>query len=165
MVEELLASPEAELPKVVLFADLTTVTAAQFRQLRRRYARDSRVVAWCYRPGLFAEDGADIERELGLVPAPQGMERLGFGDGSLQLNTKTPLFFVDEKPVWAVTLNAGGGKQKMISGSVSGKFEGFAFSALKGSLSLSCGIVKLSASASLSSAQKLTWSLSINVKI
>ena len=82
MVEELLSSPDAELPKVVLFADLTTVTAAQFRELRRRYARDSRVVAWCYRPGLFAEDGADIERELGLVLAPQGMERLGFADGS-----------------------------------------------------------------------------------
>ncbi len=91
--------------------------------------------------------------------------KVGFGDGSLQLNTKTPLFFVDEKPVWAVTLNAGGGKQKMLSGSVSGKFEGFAFSALKGSLSLSCGIVKLSASASISSAQKLTWSLSAQVKL
>ena len=91
--------------------------------------------------------------------------KVGFGDGSLQLNTKTPLFFVDEKPVWAVTLNAGGGKQKKLSGSVSGKFEGFAFSALKGSLSLSCGIVKLSASSSISSAQKLTWSLSAQVKL
>lgn len=91
--------------------------------------------------------------------------KVGFGDGSLQLNTKSPLFFVDAKPVWAVSLNAGGGKQKMISGSVSGKFEGSEFSALKGSMTFLCGIMKLSASASISSAQKITWSLSFNVKI
>lgn len=82
MAEELLDAPEANLPGVVLFADLTTVTAAQFLELRRRYARDGRVVVWCYRPGLFAHDGAKIEKELGLGAAPNGMERLGFSDGT-----------------------------------------------------------------------------------
>ena len=54
--------------------------------------------------------------------------KIGFEGSSLQLDAKSPLFFVDVNPVWQVTLNAGGSENKMISGSVSGKFEGFEFS-------------------------------------
>lgn len=91
--------------------------------------------------------------------------KLGFGGSSLQLNTKTPLFAVNGAPEWGIALNISGGKKTKLSGSVSGKFKGMEFSALKGSMTLSCGIVKLSASGSITSAQKITWSLSAQIKI
>ena len=82
LVDELLESQEADLPKVVVFNDLTCITHAQYAELRRRYAKDGRVIVWCYRPGLFAADGARIEEELGLRNAPKALRRLGFADGS-----------------------------------------------------------------------------------
>ena len=81
LVDDLLADEKAELPGVVYFSDLTTVTYAQFAELRRRFARDGRVVVWSYRPGLFAADGAKIEKSLGLKPAPEDLQKLGFADG------------------------------------------------------------------------------------
>jgi hypothetical protein len=87
MVEELLDDKDAELPKVVLFTDLTTVSCAQFQELKRRYAKDGRVLVWFWRPGLFAADGLQIEEALGLKPAPDAFRKLGFADGS----SKDPL--------------------------------------------------------------------------
>lgn len=82
MVEELLEDKRAELPRVILFTDLTTVSHAQFQELKRRYAKDGRVLVWFWRPGLFAADGQQIEQELGLKPAPDALYKLGFADGS-----------------------------------------------------------------------------------
>jgi len=79
LVDDLLAkdpaSPEAALPKVVLFTDVSTVSYDEYRELRRRYAKDGRVLVWCGRPGVYATDGAKIDAELGMterVKTPSG---------------------------------------------------------------------------------------------
>ena len=82
LVDDLLADENALLPKVVWFSDLTSVDFAQFQALRQRFAKDGRVLVWSYRPGLFAKDGARIEKALGLKSAPEGQECLGFADGT-----------------------------------------------------------------------------------
>lgn len=81
LVDELLDAEEAKLPRIVIFSELTTVTAEQFAELKRRYARDGRVLVWMYRPGLFTADGAKLEKELGLRPAPFGQKKLPYADG------------------------------------------------------------------------------------
>ncbi|MFA7173054.1 MAG: hypothetical protein WC340_06520 [Kiritimatiellia bacterium] len=81
LVDELLEMKDAELPKVVLFTDLTTITYAEFTELKRRYAKDNRVIVWFWRPGIFSVDGMKIEEELGLKPAPEAYRKLGFAAG------------------------------------------------------------------------------------
>ena len=81
LVDDILSDKAAELPSVVYFADLTTVTHAQFSELRRRYAKDGRVLVYSYRPGLFAADGAECEKDLGLKSAPDGLAKMGFAEG------------------------------------------------------------------------------------
>jgi len=81
--EELLTDEQAELPKVVIFNEPTTLTFDQYRELRRRYAKDGRILVWVYRPGLFAADGARIEADLGLKPTPVPVvNKLPFADGT-----------------------------------------------------------------------------------
>ena len=82
LADELLADENAQLPRTVWFSDLTSIGYSQFLELRRRYARDGRVIVWSYRPGLFAPDGAKIEKSLGLKLAPEGLKCLGFADGT-----------------------------------------------------------------------------------
>lgn len=81
LVDDLLVDEAADLPKVVYFSDLTTVTPKQFETLRNRFARDERVIVWSYRPGLFAAGGENIERAMGLELAPNGLVGFGFADG------------------------------------------------------------------------------------
>ena len=71
LLDELLSDENAKLPKVVLLSDATTMTAADFSKFRSRYCKDGRVVVYFWRPGLFAADGAAIDRALGLKNAPQ----------------------------------------------------------------------------------------------
>ena len=81
--EELLAAEDANLPKVVIFNEPTTMTFEQYQTLRQRYAKDGRVIVWVYRPGLFAADGAKIEADLGLKIAPPSVTgKLPFADGA-----------------------------------------------------------------------------------
>ena len=69
LVDELLASPDAIMPGVIVFGDLSTIGANDFAELRRRYARDGRALVYVWRPGLFAKDGGEIEKMLGLNPS------------------------------------------------------------------------------------------------
>ena len=69
LLDDILADDAASLPRLVVFNDLTTVTPEQFRELRRRYARDGRVLVYSWRIGCFAPGGDAIERELGLDAA------------------------------------------------------------------------------------------------
>jgi hypothetical protein len=83
LLDDILEDKDAELPKVIVFNDLTTVTPEQFAELRRRYARDGRVLVYSWRLGLFAPGGEEIEREMGLGPCPAGfVGRLVHADGS-----------------------------------------------------------------------------------
>jgi hypothetical protein len=83
LLDEVLSDPKAEMPKMIVFNDLTTVTPEQFRELRHRYARDGRVLVYSWRLGLFAPGGEEIEREMGLDPCPSGfIGRLVHADGS-----------------------------------------------------------------------------------
>ena len=91
--------------------------------------------------------------------------KLGFGGSSLQLNTKSPLFANSGSPEWGVSFNISSGKENKLSGSVSGKFKGTEFSVLKGNMSFSCGFVKITASGSISMAQKIEWSLSAQINL
>ena len=72
LLDEVLQDPGAEMPKMIVFNDLTTATPEQFRELRRRYANGGRVLVYSWRLGLFAPGGDEIEREMGLVPCPSG---------------------------------------------------------------------------------------------
>ena len=82
LLEDLLANRETKLPKVVVFNDLSTIGYADYQELRRRYAKEGRVLVWTWHPGIFSPDGAKIERDLGLVPADKAFGKLGFADGS-----------------------------------------------------------------------------------
>ena len=82
LVEDLLKDKDASLPKVVIFSDLCAITHGQFSELKRRYARDGRVIVWMWRPGIFAKDGEEIEKELGIVPSPGLPKWPGFADGT-----------------------------------------------------------------------------------
>lgn len=83
LLDDILEDKDAELPKVIVFNDLTTATPEQFAELRRRYARDGRVLVYSWRLGLFAPGGEEIEREMGLGPCPSGFAgRLVHADGS-----------------------------------------------------------------------------------
>lgn len=82
LVEELLhAEKDNDLPKVVIFNDLSAVTFAQYQELRRRYASDGRVILWGWHPGIFAADGAKIEQDLGLLPDDKIPTWPAFADG------------------------------------------------------------------------------------
>ena len=76
LLDELLSDETAKLPKVVLLSDATTMTAADFAKFRSRYCKDGRVVVYFWRPGLFAADGEEIDRTLGLKNAPQAEGKL-----------------------------------------------------------------------------------------
>ena len=76
LADELLASPGATLPGVVVFGDISTLGRNAFHTLRQRYARDGRVLVYTWRPGLFAVDGELVEKELGLKPS--GAEKARF---------------------------------------------------------------------------------------
>ena len=70
LLDDVLYDATAELPKVLLLSDATTMTAADFAKFRSRYCRDGRVVVYFWRPGLFAADGMEIDKALGLKPVP-----------------------------------------------------------------------------------------------
>ncbi len=82
LLEDVLDDKAADMPKVVIFNDLSTASHAQFQELKRRYANDGRVIVWSWRPGIFAPDGEKIDKELGIQPAPAAFGKLGFADGS-----------------------------------------------------------------------------------
>ena len=82
LLEDILSDKKAELPKVVIFTDLSTVTPEEFNMLRKRYAKDGRVLVYSWRPGVFAVNGDQIENTLGLKPAPKAFGKVGFADGS-----------------------------------------------------------------------------------
>jgi hypothetical protein len=83
LMDEVLSGPKAEMPKVIVFNDLTTATSEQFRELRRRYAKDGRFLVYSWRLGLFAPGGEEIEKEMGLEPCPPGfVGSLVHADGS-----------------------------------------------------------------------------------
>ena len=67
LVDDLLSDESAELPKVVLFTDLSTVGYDLYVELRRRYAKDGRVLVWFWRPGVYATDGSRIDKAFGMV--------------------------------------------------------------------------------------------------
>ena len=66
LVDEVLDNLNAELPKVVIFGDLSTISFEQYQSLRDRFARDGRVIVWQWRPGYFTPDGKKIEADLGI---------------------------------------------------------------------------------------------------
>lgn len=75
LADDILADPAAELPKVVLFTDPTTLTAAQYREFKARYAKDGRVIVWFWRPGVYAADGAEIDADFGFRADSRGDNR------------------------------------------------------------------------------------------
>lgn len=81
LVDDVLADDAARLPKVVLFTDLSTVGYGQYRELRRRYAKDGRVLVWFWRPGVYAADGAKIDADLGMTRTPEVAGRWIDADG------------------------------------------------------------------------------------
>lgn len=84
LLDEVLADHTAAMPKLVVFNDLSTVTPEQFRELRRRYARDGRVLVYSWRLGCFAPGGEEIEREMGLEISSQRSDgRQITADGSV----------------------------------------------------------------------------------
>lgn len=70
LLDDILADASADLPKVVFFADTSTVTHGRYLELRRRFARDGRVLVWFWRPGVYAEDGAAIDADLAMRRYP-----------------------------------------------------------------------------------------------
>ena len=82
LVDDVLADDAARLPKVILFTDLSTVGHGQYRELRRRYAKDGRVLVWFWRPGVYAADGAEIDADLGMVRESGGPGRWIVADGT-----------------------------------------------------------------------------------
>ena len=82
LLDDLLEMDDAELPKVVIFTDLSTVTHAQYMEIRSRWLKDGRVVVWMWRPGVFAEDGAKIEKDLGIALNAKMYGKRAFADGS-----------------------------------------------------------------------------------
>ena len=66
LLDEVLAAPDAALPGVVIFGDLSTIGPDGFRAMRSRYGRDRRVLVYTWRLGVFAADGDRIEAEMGL---------------------------------------------------------------------------------------------------
>lgn len=81
LMDDLLADRTASLPKVVLFTDPTTLTLAQYRELKARFARDGRVIVWFGRPGQYAVDGAAIDAELKFNAVPAADNRWIEADG------------------------------------------------------------------------------------
>lgn len=83
LAEELLQDEKnADLPKVVIFNDLSAVTFDQYQELRSRYARGGRVLCWMWHPGIFSADGAKIEQDLGLLPTETPVSWPAFADGT-----------------------------------------------------------------------------------
>lgn len=83
LAEELLnCKKSTELPKVVIFNDLSAIDFAQYSELKCRYAKDGRVIVWMWRPGIFAEDGAKIDEDLGIVPINEQPAYAAFSDGT-----------------------------------------------------------------------------------
>lgn len=71
LMDEVLADPETPMPRMIVFNDLSTVTSEQFRELRRRYARDGRVLVYSWRLGCFVPGGESIEGEMGIDASSQ----------------------------------------------------------------------------------------------
>ena len=81
LTDDLLSDRQAELPKVVLFTDPTTLTLEQYQELKARFARDGRVIVWFGRPGQYAPDGAAIDADLKLTAVPEADNRWIEADG------------------------------------------------------------------------------------
>lgn len=117
LLDELLAQKEAVLPKVVIFTDLTTTKPAEFEELKRRYARDGRVLVYVWRPGVFSPEGAKIEQMLGVKAAPEAYGKIGFADGSSadplmrgvsgSLMPSFPYYYIEYAPVMTPEASAG----------------------------------------------------------
>ena len=82
LVDDVLARKDARMPKVIMFTDLTTVSYGQYSELRRRYARDGRVLVWFWRPGVYSVDGAKIDEDLGMLRMPDVPGRWIVSDGT-----------------------------------------------------------------------------------
>ena len=82
LLEDVLSDEQAELPKVVVFTDLSTVTPEAFAALKKRFAKDGRVLVYTWRPGVFSPEGAKIEASLGLKAEPEAFGKVGFADGT-----------------------------------------------------------------------------------
>ena len=83
LLDDILSDPEAKMPNIIVFNDLTTVTTEQFSELRKRYAKNGRVLVYSWRLGMLAEGGESIEKDMGLEPCPKGfMGRQVHSDGS-----------------------------------------------------------------------------------
>ncbi|MCQ2391956.1 MAG: beta-galactosidase [Kiritimatiellae bacterium] len=60
LVDEVLRDPQAELPALVIFNDLSGIAPAEFAELRKRYARDGRVLVYLWRPCTFREGAETV---------------------------------------------------------------------------------------------------------
>lgn len=117
LLDEILDNPKTELPKVVIFGDLSTVTYDQYRTLRERYAKDGRVLVWMWRPGYFTADGAKIAAELGIRENAAAFGKTGFANGRTvdpladgirgTLMASRPFYGYDFAPVCAADPSAG----------------------------------------------------------
>ena len=81
LLADFLKMDEAEIPGVVIFTDLSTITYGQYGLIRSRCLKNGRVVVWMWRPGVFSADGTRIERELGIAPCDAAYGLLGYSDG------------------------------------------------------------------------------------
>ena len=92
LVDDVLEDESLELPKTVIFGDLSTITYEQFEKLRTRFCRDGRTVLWSWRPGFFTSDSAKIEAALGLKPvSPKAQGKLCSHGGSCPAGGMDPL--------------------------------------------------------------------------
>lgn len=82
LLDDFLKMDDADIPQVVIFTDLSTITYRQYEQLRARCLKDGRVVVWMWRPGVFSSDGARMEKELGIAPCAAAYGLRGHADGS-----------------------------------------------------------------------------------
>ena len=82
LLDDFLRMEESDIPKVVIFTDLSTITYRQYERLKSLCLKNGRVVVWMWRPGVFSASGEQIERNLGIVPCVAAYGLRGYADGN-----------------------------------------------------------------------------------
>lgn len=79
-----LLEPDFDAPQVLVFLDAGTLNLEQIRQIRKKYARDGRVLVWMWQPGMFTDQGGEHLSEAAgfrLTRAPHADYQPLYADG------------------------------------------------------------------------------------
>lgn len=82
LVDEVLDGPADGMPSLIVFSDLSGVTPDDFAELRRRYAKDGRVLVYLWRPCTFRIGAEAVEREFATFAPVDGISSASVRKGA-----------------------------------------------------------------------------------